>query len=506
MEQRIILAFGKDGMNEFVKAAIEEEGIGQVVGTAMLRKHLASRVMESSANMVLVGDDLVGEKETDEEWLDTIEELRRVDMYIRIVFICKRPEEDIFLAKLALQGVTDIFYEGKLTPGWEGQLRNPPRFEATERFRKATEKATEQLRKRKRADATPEEILQQSHVPQQEMPQLSSSNGQGAGQKPEVPAKRIIEKQIVVEQVKIPSRSIVVASLFEGAGSSIFTRMLAEYIADLQVDTGVLESPVAMPAWFELINAWNQFDGQRGFITKKEANARKKDQQPIDRPVWESWHETVLQHDELPAWADVFTEGQVRYIVRGPHDDLSGWTENDTAHLLAYSRNLSVLFCDVSTRFDDPSVQILLRSADKILAVGGYDVIRTEREHAKYQNFLARYEDKVHIIMNKSTPRLERIYRAEMQSIYHVSHITHVPAMTEMFEIYVEGESFWKSSFIRDEKRAAMRAVMDEIADILLGKDVMRKLIARKKGGLFSRIGSWFTHDEKDVEIDEGTA
>jgi hypothetical protein len=34
----------------------------------------------------------------------------------------------------------------------------------------------------------------------------------------------------------------------------------------------------------------------------------------------------------------------------------------------------------------------------------------------------------------------------------------------------------------------------------------MRKLIARKKGGLFSRIGSWFTHDEKDVEIDEGTA
>ncbi|CAG7651211.1 hypothetical protein ACFQI7_27570 [Paenibacillus allorhizosphaerae] len=507
-EQIIVVGFGTDGMNEIIKEAVEETGVGRVAGFAMVRKKLVDRVIELNANMVIVGEDLVGEKETDEEWLDIVEELRRVDMYMRIVFVCKRTEEDLFLAKLALQGVTDIFNEGKLSAGWEEQLLNPPKFDSTERFRKQQEKATEQLRKRKREVTSPEEILEQAHIPQQE----KKLNPAPAETKTEVKTevkiveKQVVKKEVVIEQVRVPSRSVVVLSLFDGAGSSLLTRMLAEYIAELQVDVGILESPISAPAWFEIINAWGLFSGNRGYMSRKEATFRQKNKQPVDLPIWESWHETVLRNEELPAWSEVFTHEKVKYIIRGPKDELDDWTENDTAHLLAYSRNLSVLFCDVSTSYDDPKVQILLRSADHIVAVGGYDVVRTGREHAKFKEHLERYYDKLHVIINKSTPRLERLHSGEIKSIYSVSKLTHVPAMTELFELYMEGDSFWKASFIREEKRVAMKEVIDELADLILGEEVMNKLRARKKGSLWQRMGAWFTQDDKEVEIDEGTA
>lgn len=511
-DQIIVVGFGTEGMNEIIKEAVEETGVGRVAGVAMVRKKLVDRVIELSANMVIVGEDLVGDKETDEEWLDIVEELRRVDMYMRIVFVCKRPEEDLFLAKLALQGVTDIFNEGKLSSDWEEQLLNPPKFDSTERFRKQQEKATEQLRKRKRDNASPEEILEQAHIPQQEKKLTPAPDEPKTEVKTEIKTeikiveKRIIEKQVVIEQVRVPSRSVVVLSLFDGAGSSLLTRMLAEYVAELQVDCGVLESPIAHSAWFEIINAWGLFDGNKGFISRKEAIVKQKQKQPIDLPVWESWHETVLRSEELPAWSEVFSHEGVKYIIRGPKDELDGWKEADTAHLLAYSRNLSVVFCDVSTSYDDPSVQIMLRSADHIIAVGGYDVVRTEREHAKFKEHLHRYSDKLHVVMNKSTPRLERLHSGEIKAIYTVNNLTHVPAMTELFELYMEGDSFWKAGFIREEKRIAMKEVMDEVADLILGEEVMKKLRARKKGSLWQRVGAWFTHDDKEVEIDEGTA
>ncbi|MBP1157332.1 hypothetical protein ACVKN2_002156 [Paenibacillus sp. PvR018] len=55
--------------------------------------------------MVFVGEELVGEEGTDEEWERIIEELRRISLQIRIVYFCHRPADDLFLTKLTTLAV-----------------------------------------------------------------------------------------------------------------------------------------------------------------------------------------------------------------------------------------------------------------------------------------------------------------------------------------------------------------------------------------------------------------
>jgi hypothetical protein len=473
MEYRIILGLGDEHLNELVKTSLEASEVGKVVGLALTRKNVMPRLMEQGANMVFLGEYLIGETKSEDEWVALIEDLRRVDMQMRIVFFCDRPDSDLFLTKLVMIHVTDIFNQGELPSGWTAQLKEAPKYESTERFRVNNgEDAIQELKNRKRkAQESPDEILQLPHIPKE--------------QKVKIVEKKIVEKQIVFETVKIPSRSVAVVSLFDSAGSSILTRMLAEYVASLQVEVGVLESATAHPCWYEMMNAYTMLE---------------------DNKDWESWHQTVKRGEQIPAWSDTLKLNGVQYIVRDPKDSFTEWTESDTAYLLAYSRNLPVLFCDVSGRFDDPREQIILRSAQTIILVGGYDVVRMEREHDRYMTFLAPFKDKLLFVMNKSTRRLERTHSAEIKNVYETKQLFHVPAMNEINELYMEGESFWSCNYIKEEQKQNMREVMDRLAGEILGDSIVKKLRSRNKGSLFSRVGAYLMGEDNEVEADETTA
>ncbi len=486
---RIVLGLGEESLSMVVKEQLDRDGVGKVVGTALTRKMVTQRVMEQSATLVILGEMLVGEQEDDAEWLDLIEDIRKVDIGIRIVFFCKRPEDDIFLAKLATLMVTDIFNELKFPPGWTDQLKQPPKYAHAEKFLRKKEEALTDLRKRKqRPEETPEEILQKNLAPQPEPPTPAPAQPNETQPATKIIEKRVVEKEIVIEQVKIPPRSTVIISLFSGAGSSQLARILAEYIASLQVDVGIVESALVPPAWFEIINGWSILDN--------------------NKDNWRCWHSVIRAGEETPSWGDVLEVERVKYIARSTkHDSIySEWSEQDTAYLLAYSRNMSVMFYDASTNFHDPREQIVLRSADRILVVGGYDVVRMEREFAKYEKALTPFLEKMIFVLNKSTPRLTRIHDAEIKNVYGIRKLFHVPALIPLVELYMEGGSFWKSSYVKEEQKQAMREVMDELAKAILGDEVVKKLHARKRGGIFQRIGNFFRAGEDDLDLDEGTA
>lgn len=473
MEYRIILGLGDEHLNELVKTSLETAHVGKVVGLALTRKNILPRLTEQNGNMVFLGEHLIGETTSEEEWVTLIEDLRRVDMQMRIVFFCDRPDSDLFLTKLAMIHVTDIFNQGELPAGWTSQLKEAPKYDSTERFRQHNaEEAIQSLKNRKRkVQESPEEILQIPHIPKEVKVQIVE--------------KKVIEKQIIFEAVKIPSRSVAVVSLFDSAGSSILTRMLAEYVASLQVEVGVLESATAQPCWYEMMNAYSMIE---------------------DKKDWESWHQTVKRGEQIPAWSDTIEKNGVQYIVRDPKDTFKEWTESDTAYLLAYSRNLPVLFCDISGNFDDPREQIILRSAQTIILVGGYDVVRMEREHDRYKTFLTPFKDKLIHIMNKSTRRLERTHSAEIKNVYETKLLFHVPAMNEINELYMEGESFWSCNYIKEEQKQHMRDVMERLASEILGESTVKKLRSRKKGNMFSRVGAYLMGADNEVEVDESTA
>lgn len=473
-----MIALGDEQLNVVAKEALEEDMVGKVVATALIRKNIVPRVHEYGATMVILSDQLIGDQDNDDEWLDIIEELRRFDYNLRIVFYCERPDEDVFLSKMVLNNVTDIFNEGKLPKGWTSQLRLPPKYENTERFRNHEDVVTEDLRRRKsRLKGSPDEILNQQLIPQESKPQK------------EVRIKK--EREIVYEQIKISPRSVAIVSLFEGVGSSTLARMLAESAAELDVDVGIMESASPPAAWMHILNAFENAEQQ-------------SDEEKGER--WESWHCSLHNDTRIPAWSDVFRIDGVKYIIRDPEEKLERWSEAETAQLLAYSKNVSLLFCDVSTHFDRPEEQILLRSADYILAVGAYDVLRMSRFREKYEEFLYPYADKLIVLMNKSTPRMARAHSPVIKKYFNQEHIYHFPALIELLEVYMDGESFWRSGYVREEQKVAVRESLHELLGRIIGDEVMKKLRARKGRTWFSRFSRLFESDEFDPELDEGPA
>ncbi|MGI2295601.1 hypothetical protein [Paenibacillus sp. GXUN7292] len=476
MEHRIILALGHDEWNNAIKKQLADEAIGAVVSIAHMRRNIVPRVMDHQATMVIASDMLLGDANDEDEWLSILEELQRIDLYFRFVFVCDRDPNDIFLSKLAYSGVTDIFLGNSFPQGWASQLRQSPKLENVERFRSKEDAVTEDLRKRKtRLKIEPEEILKQPLVPQASSHRVEK----------EIVTKTV--REVVYEQVKIPPRTIAVVSLYEGAGSTTFTRMLAEVAATLDVDVGVCEAASPAPVWLDLLNVTDD-------IEKKY------------KGKWESWHRTLMKDDAVPAWSEVLRIEGVQYIVRHPNDDLSDWSESETAELLAYSKHVSLLFCDVSHHFDQSVEQIMLKSADAILLVSNYDPLRLSRSRNNYEKWLAKYADKTIIVMNKSTLRSQRANRLHVEQYFENKRVFHVPLLPGIAETFADGETVWGSGYLKEEDLVGLREEMDNILGELLGSEVFRKLRSRKRNGFVERIKDLFRdNDEYDAELDEGT-
>jgi hypothetical protein len=476
--KKILLGLGDEGFNEVVKGPLHSNKIAKVVGTVHMRRHIIQRAQELNVDMVFLGDQLTGDADNDQEWLNIVDDLRRFNFSIRIIFLCDRPSTDLFLTKLSLAGVTDIFNENKLPSSWIEQLKNPVRFESTERFRSHDDEVTAQIKKNaKKKVETPEQILQVPHIP--------------------IPVSQVVQKEakepkkeIILEHITIAPRSIAVISLFPGSGGSVVLRLLAEYLAQLKINVGIMESPTAPNAWFELINAWSM----------------KEKWEKENKGSWISWHATINRGETVPSLANVLERDRVKYIIRGPSEQFPEWVINDTAYMLAYSRSFTVLFSDVSGQYKDPRENLVVSGSDKIIVVASYDALRVERVRDDFKDFLVKHKDNIIFVMNKSTPRLERAYAAEMKQWFDTNQLIHVPFSDSMQELYMEGHSFWSSTSIKDQEMQKMSESINALASLILGEEVLRKLQSLKKGGLFDRISSFYKRDEMDPEADDGTA
>ncbi|MYL35473.1 hypothetical protein GLW08_20435 [Pontibacillus yanchengensis] len=442
----ILIGTGDEYLDDFLKKDIEHNEIGKVQRIVSTRKHLVKSVNEFAPDMIIVGEDLIGEgseEESDQEWEAVIEEIRRLSFDLRIVFYCERKEDDIFLTKLTTLNVTDIFNEGKLPAGYLNQLTSGPDYKNIERFRHKVKNVQEELQKEKEVqqEREAEDIMMKGR-----MPKFGS----------------VLSNQApVYEQLMIRPKLIVFASSYEGAGSSSMARLFAEYLTNLNLSVGVLESPYSKPYWFDSLNALSQISEN-----------------------WKSWHSLINEGYEVSEGSDLVID-DVTYLVKHPDDKIKDWNIMKSAYLIGYARQIPLLIYDMSHSFNQDEEKLILKQANHIVFTSGYDPVRINRNIGYFDEYFDEsIVDKMTLVLNHSTDVLKKKYAKEVAQTYGFQDakfsipIPHIEGMTLSM---VEGKSPW--SILEDDQKEILEEEMGSIAIDLLGEELFEKLQPKKKKG-----------------------
>jgi hypothetical protein len=440
----VILATGDEHLDQFIKEDLEKTDKVKVVAKVTTRRTLVNKVNELSPQLIVIGDDLIGEsdgkEESEIEWENVIEEIRRFSYNLRIVFMCDRPDEDIFLTKLTTYNITDIFNEGKLPEGYVTQILGDPSFKNIDKFRGQVNSVSKSLKEKKKEEEEKqaESIIQTGAIPQE---------------------GRVVEVEVpIYQQLIVKPKIFVFGSAVKGSGSSTLARMFAEYLANLQLQIGVLESPYVEPSWYELINA--------DAYTKED---------------WKSWHELIQDEQEIRKGMSINVEG-VTYIVQNPNVPLKKWDLMKSAYLVGYARQIPILIYDLSDGIAEEKEKLILRQANHIFLSTQFDPARVHASQKRIVRYLHDHNmtDKVTFLCNHSNDYLEKKFSKNLKEAYNnTENLYYFPHLEEVKNALMEGESVW--SHLEEEQVENLHETFSEMAEQGLGKDLFEKLQPKKK-------------------------
>ncbi|MFS1519578.1 hypothetical protein V1503_24430 [Bacillus sp. SCS-151] len=452
----IIVGTGNEELDELIRGDLEQNNIGKVVSTVTTRKSLVNRVFELMPSIVFIGDDLVGlEENSDDEWILVIEELRKISSSLRVIFFCDRPIDDVFLTKLTTLNILDIFHEGNLPPAYIEQLQAAPAYKNIEQFRGKVDTVTEDMQKERERQL------------EQQRKEKEAESIIHEGKKPR--EGRVIETLVpIYEQLVIQPHLIVVASAFEGAGSSIIGRILAEYLSSLNLHVGVLESPFAKPYWFDALDASKHIKGE-----------------------WKSWHRQLEENEQVQKGSDLEIHN-VTYLIRNQRETYKKWDMMKTAHLVGYARQIPILIYDMSHGVHNEEEKLILRQANNIILTTKFDPVRVNREHESYKKMVEymsaeQLGEKMIVIANESTPYLKKKYEKMLLGCYGVEKMVHFPTIQNINEWLMDGKGIWNS--LNEKENESIQDIMSDLGQLILSKETYQKLARPKqKQGLFARF------------------
>jgi len=156
------------------------------------------------------------------------------------------------------------------------------------------------------------------------------------------PTGRMSRKQPLAAQV--PDKLILVGSLFAGAGATFAAVSLARLLDHLQVPHAVVEHPVIEPDLYMLLYGDQQAPSNYSYAAAALA----------------SGHSTV---DAVP-WRKGFTT----WMPLQPEGFQDDWQPSDSFKLL-HAVKQPIVIMDISTKWQDATVQELLACADEIIVV-----------------------------------------------------------------------------------------------------------------------------------------
>ncbi|MCM3227578.1 hypothetical protein [Terribacillus saccharophilus] len=271
---------------------------------------------------------------------------------------------------------------------------------------------------------------------------------------------KIIEKEVFRDRFKaIPSKIIVVGSLYSGAGSTLVSTNLARMFSEREVKVAYVEHPMIKPYMFDYLQILQYQDSH--------------EYHDISREIYADFMVHTLNSD--------WVKDKVHWYVIDSREPQLPSFSHDQLLLLAHSIQSSVTIIDISDRWLDPEIQRFLHLADQIYLCVEPDPIKYDRalfRHSSNPSRESRILDylnknpniKQHeVITTKYTKRIELKYWNEMQQKEPLVKLPNIP-----YEIVME--SLYKSKLVYDipEYREIFEEKLLPIISMTLPKDLIK--------------------------------
>ncbi|MDD9309785.1 hypothetical protein PUS82_00370 [Cytobacillus firmus] len=283
-----------------------------------------------------------------------------------------------------------------------------------------------------------------------------------------------IEKEIeVISYTNVPSKLIVMASLWPGTGSSFVSSNLARAIAARGIQVSYVENPLTSPYMFDFLN-----------VSQLE-ETEKFHYVDISR---------VIDERGFVPRGKAWSYRGVQWVLNDPRKpSIKSWDFERMLRLI-YSINTPIIIVDISTNWMDEEIKGLLHQADMIYVNVEPDPIKIScltpfkgvslKEQRKEERFI-RYIEEIektegipfNFIVTKSNSEVDRKELIEYLDKTPAAEIEYIPYPEFM-------ECVWESEFIYDTEKYQDKldqSFLPIIKDILPPKFHYREEVSKKK-------------------------
>jgi hypothetical protein len=471
--KKLIIAIPNASFAEGIKKYIEKKEQYKVVEIVVVLEHLVEQLeMLNQENehihAIFLSSDI--SKKLDDKRLeflsDTLLTIRQRFSQINFVVLVNQKEGHPFLAELVNMGIYNIFTreEGASTfdlPTMLETIETPLPFSEATKFRDVD--PTIPWRRLYKGGGTINVNIHKAVGQNHEQPQTHVK---------EVIKEVVKTEQVVIEKEKwkekvveitiskylaLPSKLISVISLYPQVGTTFLIDNLSSFLSEKKIPVGVIESATHESVWFELL------DGEK--TAPKE---------------WSPWIKQVKEKGYVEKGSE-WEKNSVYYVPYG-NFDIEDVTQDDALKLLYLTKQLPILFVDISSNIGTAFSEITLKQSDEIWVVFSGDPIQINLKLEKLISYLTNYisNKNIYMIGNKWSQLYDDYLSREIvEERTGLNLISTIPDMTELCSA-----AMWKgvkAIEIKKGKELLIKPILD-LCRRILPEEIIRE---------FSEKSSW---------------
>lgn len=497
-KSHVLLAVGNENVSNILRKYINNAEHLQLINQEVMHFQYLDEIIElHDPDLLIVHDvflpsETTGKKEREEEWLNFFHSTRQKYDNLRIVFLCERTKDDVFLNQIIGIGVLDIFNETAIDMvKFIEQLSSPARYANVAKFRgdsfatfevSSKEQKTEGQNEvkvieeavRENVTSNQQDTTSVKYTQDQEKQMLSKEStatkktvvkrNKLTSEKNEKVREKIIERLV---PLPIEKKIVLIGAPFKRNGSTFVAHLLSKEIANLDINVTYIENPFDCRAY-----TYDRFDGNR-----KLNNYR-------------SIFFSHIRHDKSSHFTNEWEENNVNIIAKHPDEEIYHEEEITFEVFIKILLKIPspVTIIDVGSDWDKKVVQELFEIASHAFMIIEPDISDAHyledpaNNETAYYRYLVEHE-KTQIIGNRMDQSL--LNNKLITELYGQKMITTIPSIHS--KIVFECQD--KAIFINDYKSKSKidtKKMMQPLLQEIIPDNLLRR--SNRKSKLYAKV------------------
>ncbi|GLO68279.1 MULTISPECIES: hypothetical protein [Oceanobacillus] len=363
---RILIGVANEYISDILRKYLVPSEHFHIIEQEVMHMRFMEEVLDSEQPDILIVHDVflpsekMDSEERQQEWLSFLHFTRQRYNDLRIVFLCERSKEDIFLNQLIGLGIQDIFNNSSINmEHFIKQLSLPAKYSNVAKFRTSGTTATVNFQEEYNYDESEEELVNETLKPGDEISTEQESKTfkkRKNRNEHKIETREVIVEKPVERLIAYPlsKKIILVGSPFSRSGSTFVSHLIAKEMAHMDISVTYVENP------FQRGYAYDRFDGHRKTENYRSVfHSYLKNNKP-EPPITYEWSvdgvEMIVKH---PSSEVVYDESQIDF---------------ELFIKVLLTNKSAVTIVDVGNDWDNKTYQDLLEIASDVIMVVEPDI------------------------------------------------------------------------------------------------------------------------------------